>query len=108
MLTYCYAWTPLVIVGSLGLLALPWLGLITLLVVAVGSLILLAGLVRAVLWLPFVAGRAIHRRWQARMDRPRRADATVPWAARPGRQPTGSIPAGATALISKPRARRGK
>ena len=105
MVSYCYTWTPLVIVGTLSLLALPWLGLIALLVVVLGSLVLLAALVTAIVWVPLNAGRAILRRWHARIGTRGRPDATVPWA-RSGRQPTGSIPVSVTALLSDPRSRR--
>ena len=57
MLSYCYTWTPLVIVGTLSLLALPWLGLIALLVVVLGSLVLPAAFVTAIVWVPLNAGR---------------------------------------------------
>ena len=106
MLSYCYAWTPLVIIGSLSLLALPWLGLIALVVVVLGSLVLLAGLVTAILAVPLGAGRAIVRRRHARSGRRGWPEATMPWAP-PGREPTPSIPVGATALLSDLRSRRG-
>jgi len=78
MLTYCYAWTPLFIVGGLALLAIPWIGLIALVVVVAGALVLLAGLVAAILWVPLRAGRAILRLWHTRIgSNSRSADVIV-------------------------------
>jgi hypothetical protein len=105
VLTYCYAWTPLVVVGSVALLALPWLGLIALLVIVAGLLTLLAGLLTAVVWLPFATGRVLYRRWQAGAGRGFRPEAPPPWT-RPPRPSSGSVPAGVTAVVSNPRSRR--
>jgi hypothetical protein len=63
MVRYFYAWTPLVVVGTVVLLALPWLGLIALVIV---SLALLAALAWAVIFVPYTLSRAISRRWQSR------------------------------------------
>jgi hypothetical protein len=103
MLSYCYAWTPLVIIGSFALLALPWLGLIALFVLLAGALALLVGVVAAVVWLPLRVGRAIVARLHARIEQRTLSRGTRPRTV-PGRQPT--MPAGATAFISDPRSRR--
>jgi hypothetical protein len=62
MVRYFYSWTPLVIVGTVTLLALPWLGLIALMVFGLGALVALAALVLALVELPDLFGRAISRR----------------------------------------------
>jgi uncharacterized protein (DUF486 family) len=63
MVRYFYAWTPLVIVGTVVLLTLPWLGLIALMIV---SLVALAALAWAIVFVPYMLSRAISRRWQGR------------------------------------------
>jgi hypothetical protein len=63
MVRYFYAWTPLAIVGTLLLLAIPWLGLFALMFV---SLVALAALAWAIVFVPYMLGRAISRRWHMR------------------------------------------
>ena len=63
---YFYAWTPFVIVGTVVLLSLPWLGLIALMVLALVALVALAALASAIVAVPYVLVRSIGRRWQAR------------------------------------------
>lgn len=60
MVSYFYAWTPLVVVGTVVLLSLPWLGLIALMV---ASLVALAALTWAIVLVPYTLGQAISRRW---------------------------------------------
>lgn len=62
MVRYFYAWTPLVILTAVFVLALPWLGLIALMVVA---LVALGALTWAVVFVPYMLSRAIGRRWHA-------------------------------------------
>jgi hypothetical protein len=64
MVRYFYAWTPLVIVGTVVLLSLPWLGLIALIALLIVSLGVLAALVWAIVFVPYMLGRTISRRWQ--------------------------------------------
>ena len=56
MVRYFYAWTPAFIVGTLCILALPWLGLIALFVVALVALPVLAW---AIFFVPYMLVRAI-------------------------------------------------
>ncbi|MFL5946487.1 MAG: hypothetical protein ACJ74D_10195 [Gaiellaceae bacterium] len=63
MFRYFYAWTPLVFVATLVLLALPWLGLIALMIVA---LVALPALAFALVLAPYLLFHAISRRLQAR------------------------------------------
>jgi hypothetical protein len=63
MVRYFYAWTPLVIVGMAVLLSLPWLGLIALMIV---SLVALAALALAIVFVPYMLIRAVSRSWQGR------------------------------------------
>jgi hypothetical protein len=58
MVRYFYKWTPLVLVGAVVLLSLPWLGLIALMIV---SLVALAALAFAVVFVPYWFIRAISR-----------------------------------------------
>jgi membrane protein implicated in regulation of membrane protease activity len=66
MVRYFYAWTPLVIVGTVVLLSLPWLGLIALMIFALVALVALAALALAIVALPYMLGRAISRHWRGR------------------------------------------
>ena len=66
MVRYFYAWTPFVIVGAVVLLSLPWLGLIALLTFALFALVALGALASAIVFVPYMLGRAISRRWQGR------------------------------------------
>jgi hypothetical protein len=57
---YFFAWTPLVIFGTVVLLSLPWLGLIALMVFA---LVALAAVASGIVFVPYMVGRAFsHRR----------------------------------------------
>jgi hypothetical protein len=57
-----YAWTPLVIVATVLLLSLPWLGLIALMIAAPFALVAVAAFAWAILAAPYMLGRAISRR----------------------------------------------
>jgi hypothetical protein len=70
MVEYFYAWTPLVVVTTVVLLALPWLGLIALLIGALAALAALAALTRAIVAAPLAVGRAIGHRWHGRSAAP--------------------------------------
>jgi hypothetical protein len=61
MVNYFYKWAPLVIVGTVVILSLPWLGLIALMII---SLVALAALALAFVFVPYLLTRAISRRWQ--------------------------------------------
>jgi hypothetical protein len=67
MVSYVYAWTPLVIVGTVVLLSLPWLGLIALVIALLVSPVALAALAWAIVSLPYMLSRAISRLWQGRI-----------------------------------------
>jgi hypothetical protein len=82
MVRYFYAWTPLVIVATICLLSLPWLGLIALMLV---SLVALPALARAIVFMPYMLIRAISRRWQGRSGADSRTAAVLSPATR---QPT--------------------
>jgi|SRR5262245_42038839 len=66
MARYFYAWTPLVLVGTVFFLSLPWLGLLALVVFALLSLAVLATLVWAIVAAPLAVGHAIARQWRER------------------------------------------
>ena len=79
MFEYFYAFGPLVIVGTVLLLSLPWLGLIALMFVALVALAALAALAWATIFVPYMFGRAISRRWHSRTcASPRTAAALSP------------------------------
>ena len=107
MLSYCYSWTPLVVIGTFAtVFAIPWFGgVLALLIVMLGSVVLLAGLVTAVVWLPLRVGRAILRMSQTRISATGPASATAPWASSRERA-TESIPVAATTRLSGARSRR--
>ena len=62
MLRYFYSVAPLVISGSVVLLALPWLGLIALMVFALVGFAALVALAWAIVFVPYTLGRTISRR----------------------------------------------
>lgn len=66
MLRYFYAYTPFVIVGTVFLLALPWLGLIALMVFALFALAALAAFTWAIVAVPYMLMRSLSHRWQER------------------------------------------
>jgi hypothetical protein len=80
MVRYFYAWTPLAIVGAVVLLALPWLGLIALMLVA---LVALPALAIAIVFVPYMLIRGVGRRLQGRMAPPQTEAVLVPAAHRP-------------------------
>ena len=68
MVRYFYVWTPLLIIGTMGILSLPWLGLIALMIVSLVALPAFAlGSSR-----PYLLGRTITRRWHGRREAVRR------------------------------------
>src|SRR5438067_12208250 len=71
MVRYFYAWTPLLIVGTICILSLPWLGLIALMIVL---LVALPAFAFAIVSVPYLLGRSITRRWHGRSE-------SVWWAA---------------------------
>lgn len=66
MVRYFYAWAPLVIVGTLVILSLPWLGLIALMIFAIVAVTALAALAWAIVVAPYTLGRTINRLWHGR------------------------------------------
>ena len=66
MVRYFYALTPLVIVGTVFILSLPWLGLAALLVFALVALAALAALAWAIVVAPYLLVRSVARRWHGR------------------------------------------
>lgn len=68
MARYYYTLVPVVIAGTVVLLALPWLGLIALVVFALAALGALAALVWAIVFVPYALVRALGRRWHMRSD----------------------------------------
>lgn len=77
MARYFYAWLPLVIVGTIFILALPWLGLIALLVVSLLAVAAVAALASAVVFLPFMLGCAIVRHRHGISSAPPRTEAAL-------------------------------
>jgi hypothetical protein len=72
-MSYLHKWTPLVIVGTVFILSLPWLGLIALMVV----LAVVAPPARAIVSVPCTLGRAISRRLHGRGGASPRAAAAL-------------------------------
>jgi hypothetical protein len=92
---YWYALTPFVIVGTLVLLACPWLALIALMLVA---LVPLAALVWAIVAVSQLVGRAITGHEHAGSGAsPQTAASISPASSRPR-----SVPAGAAVLLASP------
>ena len=78
MFEYFYAFGPLVIVGTVLLLSLPWLGLIALMFVVLVALAALAALAWATVFVPYMLGRAISRHWHNRTSANPQTAATGP------------------------------
>jgi hypothetical protein len=66
MVRYFYALTPLAIVGTVGILSLPWLGLVALMTFALVALVALGALAWAIIVAPYLLIRSIGRRWHGR------------------------------------------
>jgi hypothetical protein len=75
MVRYFYAWAPLVIVAALFILTMPWLGLIALMIVV---LVALAAIAWAFVFVPYMLGRAISRRWHIHTGASPRTAPAVP------------------------------
>jgi hypothetical protein len=103
MVRYWYGWTPLVIVFTVIPLALPWLGLIALLLVAFVALGALAVLAGGIVFAPYMLSRTIRQHWRSRSATTGRM-APAFSAARTG-APT-RLPAGATVLLANPPSER--
>ena len=75
MVGYLFAWAPLVIVGTVALLALPWLGLFALMIFSLVALAVLAAFAGAIVAIPLAVTHAIAGRWRGRagVDRSRAA-----------------------------------
>ena len=102
MVRYFYAWTPLVIVGTVVLLSMPWLGLIALMILSLVALGALAALAWAIAFVPYTVSRAIGRHWRSRSGAsPRPAPALSP--ADSGVRPMRPMPAAATVLLANTR-----
>jgi hypothetical protein len=97
MVRYWFAWTPLVVVSTVVLLALPWLGLITLMLVA---LAVLGAFAWGIVVVPHMLVRAVKRRWHPRGSTRQQA-ASLPTVS-PSLRPTRSMPAGAAVLLANP------
>ncbi len=70
MVRYFYAWIPVVVVETLVILSLPWLGLIALIVVLPVVLGALAALAWAIVSVPYRFGRAVSHRWHGAYAHP--------------------------------------
>jgi hypothetical protein len=60
-LRYFYAWRPLVLLATVVILTLPWLGVIALIVVLFVTITALRALVRAVVWVISALVRSVPR-----------------------------------------------
>lgn len=79
MVRYVYAWMPLVIIAAVFVLAMPWLGLIALMISAIVALAALAALAWAAVSVPYMLSRAITRRLHIRSGAtPRSASSLSP------------------------------
>ena len=66
MVRYFYGLTPLVIVGTVAILALPWLGLFALTTFALVTIVALWALAWAIVAAPYLLVRSAGRRWHER------------------------------------------
>jgi hypothetical protein len=100
MVRYWFSFTPLVVVVTFVLLALPWLGVIALMVFTLAALATLAALLAGVVVAPYMLVRSVGRRRHNRRGMVLQPVRLA--AARPPLEPTQSIPAGATVFLSGP------
>ena len=101
MLSYCFSWTPLVILMTVVLLSLPWLGLIALFVFSLFVLSLLATLAWTVIWVPRTLSLAVRNRWRVRNSASRRtATDTALSLDTSSVRPTGPMPVAASVLFA--------
>jgi hypothetical protein len=70
MVRYFYAWIPVVAVGALVILSLPWLGLIALIVVVPVVLGALAAFAWAIVSVPYRFSRAVSNHWHGAYAHP--------------------------------------
>ena len=96
MVRYFYALTPLVIVGTVFILSLPWLGLAALLVFTLVALAALAALAWAIVVAPYLLVRSVARRWHGR---------SIAYQPQPGTFQSGAYqPSAALSLVPRERA----
>jgi hypothetical protein len=100
MVRYWFSFTPLVVVATVVLLALPWLGVIALMLFTLAALATLAALVAGVVVAPYMLVRSVGRRRHNRRGMVLQPVRLA--AARPPLEPTQSIPAGATLFLGGP------
>jgi hypothetical protein len=96
MVRYFYAWTPLVIVGTVVLLSMPWLGLIALMIAPIIAFVALAALAWAIVFVPYTLSRAISHRWRTRSGASSRPTAALS----PARLQAQTLPANAAVLVA--------
>lgn len=97
MANYFYNWTPIVVIGTVLILGLPWLGLFALIFVASFVFAALATVALGLAWTIAAVGRAIGREWHRLSGA---SDGTAP-APRPSvRRPTQLVPLGATVMFA--------
>ena len=99
MVRYWYSLTPLVVILTVTLLALPWLGLIALMLFALVALAALGALAWGVVFMLHMLVWSVSRRLHIRSGAGREAALS---AARPRVGPAQSMPAGAAVLIASP------
>ena len=99
MVRYWYSLTPLVVILTVTLLALPWLGLIALLFLALVALVALGLLASGVVFVPQMVVRSVGRRLHSRTGTGRQP---APSAARPSVGTAQSVPVGAAMLLASP------
>jgi hypothetical protein len=100
MVRYWYSLTPLVVVPTVIVFALPWLGLIALMFFALIALATLGTLAWGIVVVPQVLVRFVGRRLHSR-NGTRRQPATLP-AARPRAGRPQPMPTGAAVLLASP------
>jgi hypothetical protein len=99
MVRYWYSFTPLVVIPTVILLALPWLGVIALMLFALVALAVLGALTWLVVFVPHRLVRSVGRRLHSRSVTARQPALS---AARLPVGPAQSMPAGAAVLLASP------
>jgi hypothetical protein len=100
MVRYWYSCTPLVVILTVIPLALPWLGLIALMLFALIALAALGALAWGIVLVPHMLVRSVGRRRHSRSGTARQP--AMPSAARSRVEPAQSMPAAAAVLLASP------
>jgi hypothetical protein len=100
MVRYWYSLSPFIVILAVVTLALPWLGLIALMLFALVAVAALGALAWGIVFVPQLLARSARRRWRSLSDMGRQPAALS--TARPHVASAESMPAAPVLLVSQP------